>query len=292
MDFILEPMYLIPNLTVFSGILWTLLPQETENFLEKLKVLGIYGLFYCFLYLFFFTQRNSITGFFLWKHLFFSHWYLLFLLIFGSGIFFLVKKNLSLFWQIFVPLLSFALFFLCFGQEKFQFFSWKFGSLGFLKSQNPILWMIGFPLFWIPYYKIRIPIFLILGIGLVVHTGNKKEKLMEKLEESRFYRYIPAESFFSGNAILREEEMGVYHFIRPVEVEEPIYKFTMKPLRKLVLSERRLIQEIVDRFEFPILIKRDNQVFIYELSRSFKGSTLQVIYSIDTGHVKLEGPLF
>jgi len=291
MDF-LEPFYLVCNLTVFSTLILQLIPNKKESFKSKFKIFSLYLLFFCLFYIFFSGQRNSINGIIFWKSLLFSHWFILFIIGISLATFFLVKKNFFLTLKLVLPLSGCFIFFLFFGQEKFQIFHWSFSSLGLLKSQNPVLFVVGFPLLWIPFYKLRTFTILVLGIFLAIYTQQLKQELFKKLETARYYKYIPPEIFFSGYAILKEEEMGVYEFLRPTEVEEPIYKFTMKPLRKLSLSDRLLIQEIISSLEFPIVIFQENKIYIYELYRSFRGNSLKIIYSVDSRKVEIEGPLF
>jgi hypothetical protein len=287
-----EAIYLLFNLTCFSLILWNALSFRREEPLEKLKMAGLYFLIHLGFYLSFYTQKSVATKFFNWKLLLFSHWFLLFLVLLGIGIFFLVRKSIVPFWMYISPFLSFFIFFIFFGMETFHFFGKEFGSLSFLKAQNPLIGISFIGLYWIPFWKIRLPLFFVFLIAIGVYTERLKSELLEKLDDPFHYRYLPPERFFSGHALLQEELHGVYHFLRPIELEEPIYKFTMKPLRKLAWKDRLFIQETVNHLEFPILIKEEGIVSIYEMSRSFQGNTFRAMYIIETGEARIEGPLF
>ena len=52
------------------------------------------------------------------------------------------------------------------------------------------------------------------------------------------------------------------------------------------------IQRIISNMEFPIVLKDESTIYIYELYRSYRGSIFKVIYNTKNGEIKIEGSLF
>ena len=287
-----EAIFIILHLTLFSQLFNDLISFESLSFKEKQQNISVFFLFSIFFYSSFYLHSLVELYFFSYKYIIFSHYSLLVIVLICFLLFvFFTNKTKSI---LFISSLLFSplLFFLIFGSEDFTFFDYSFKGLNLLKPQNPILTLI-FSLLLLPRdTKVRWFSFLLIVTILKTYSNHKALELKKFQNNSLYSKYSPPEFFFSNDFLLSEEEEGIYSYIRSTEVEDPIYKFTLKPLRHLPLRERQPIQDLIVNFEFPIVIKEDNIIFIYDLYRTYRGRIFKVSFDIKRGEIKVEGPLF
>lgn len=242
-----------------------------------------------FISTFFFHEALDFPLFKL-KDLFFQLGTGLFLIILSIGIFFIKHGNFrSLGFSMGVFFSPFC-FFLFFGIESFQFGNESFTGLQLLKSQNPIL---GISFIFILFFRDKkIQWFLLLlMITSLASYSKHRVTLLNALAPGHIYsRYSPAEFFWEGDFLLVEEENGVYSFVRERDEGDPIYRFTMKPLRYLKRPERQETQSFVERFSFPIVLKEGKEIWVYELYRNYRGIPMKVRFGAEKKEVS--GPLF
>jgi hypothetical protein len=288
-----EALYITGNLGSFSLALFLAFSTQKLRFSEKLLSMAFFGITSFLFYLSFWGKMNSEEGFFDWKNVFFSHKYLIFLILLSGTSIYIRKfqERLSLF--LFFSFASPFLYFFFFGMEKFLFWGYTVEPPHFLKSQNPLISCVLFPILFIPHQLIFRIVLPLVFLGFFGFYYLERKNLETDLEMDIIHRkYISHEYFTEGNAILLEETYGVYTFKRKIEIEEPIYKFSLKPIRWLERKERQTVQNLVSQMEFPIVIKEKKIITIYEMSRSFRGETFRVVYDIESGKGKLEGPIF
>lgn len=290
MDFS-EVFFVSLNLSTFGASFWRIFSKSNPTFKQKTFVFLLYFLFYLFIVLVLSIQTD-LKIYMSLRNFFFSEKVLILF-----GLFFLLtflldfnRKNLAL---LNTPLLAWFLFFLIFGREFFYFGNWKLESLNLFQAQNPILFCLFFPLIFLPNRIFAIVLFTGILISSGIYYYYDKEKLAKKQSKPYIYsKYSSSEFFLSGSFILLEEERGVYEFIRKENVSESIYKFTMKPLRYLNIYERQLAQSLIEEFFFPIILRENDKIVIYEMFRIYKGNLLRIEidrFSLD-GEIK--GPKF
>jgi hypothetical protein len=290
---IIEAIPIILNLSFFSLYLLDILLKNFQKINEKIPRILFFLFYFGVFYLFFHLQTVSISLFFDLKKFFFGNIYIcISFIVLAIGFF--TNSNQKQFYRYAISLMwGPYLFFLLFGEENYTFLNFEFNGLHLLKAQNPIIFLAISLLLYLHNYKAQLSIgalFIIMNIGL----NQLDIKQLDSLVESNIVhkKYIPAEFFWEGTALLIEEEMGIYSFVRNHPKEEPIYKFTMKPLRYLKLDERLFAQYWVDKFEYPIVLKNEETISIYELSKSYSGSYFKIEYNYKTGEKWMKGPMF
>ncbi len=287
-----EAFFITLHLTLFSQLVYDLFSPKGSTLEEKYRNLSVFFLFNCFFYTSFYFHSLIEFYFFSLKKSFFDTNYLGLVLIIAILFTYTSKNKKGSFHFLSSLFLSPFLFFLFFGQEKYSLFSIPFYGLQLLKSQNPLLTIILSLLLLLRDLKIRW-FLCILIVSIFGSYVNNLNVVLQKISPPSIYsRYIPSEFFFTDDYLLIEEEEGVYSHTREEEIEEPIYRFTMKPLRFLTRKERQDIQRIIANMEFPIVLKEESIIYIYELYRSYRGSVFKVIYNTKSGEVKIEGSLF
>jgi hypothetical protein len=287
-----EAFFITLHLTLFSQVIYDLFSPKGSTLEEKYRNLSVFFLFNSFLYASFYFHSLIDFYFFSLKKSFFDTNYLGLYLLISIFLSYISKDRKGSLHFLSCLLLSPFVFFLFFGQEKFSLLSNSFNGLQLLKSQNPLLTIIFSLLLLLRDFKIRW-FLCILIVSLLGSYVNKRKSVLHKISPPSIYsKYIPSEFFFTDDYLLIEEEEGVYSHTREVEIEEPIYRFTMKPLRYLTKKERQDIQRIIADMEFPIVLKEESRIYIYELYRSYRGSIFKVIYNIESGEGKIEGSLF
>ncbi|MCB1141161.1 MAG: hypothetical protein H7A24_01800 [Leptospiraceae bacterium] len=266
--------------------------KNYQKLTEKIpRILFVFSYFSAF-YLFFSLQKLSDTLFFQIKTHFFSEIYPLGALGVLLVLTLLSGKNLKTILFTAVLLLSPLIFFLFFGIEKFTYWNWEFFGFSLLKSQNPLIFIPLMVIFIIPDWKIQLGIFVFFFFVLFGVITSDKSFLSEKPEKVIYSKYIPPEFFWEGSSLLVEEDLGVYQHFRKKPIEEPILKFTMKPLRKLSLQERIKVQKWVSQFEFPIVLKDEEKITVFDVFRSYQGVVFQIEYNYKTGDTVIKGPIF
>ncbi|MCX7999229.1 MAG: hypothetical protein N3A69_09820 [Leptospiraceae bacterium] len=190
-------------------------------------------------------------------------------------------------------MIGWLLFFLLFGRESFEVGTLKIKSINLFQAQNPILSCLFFFLLFIPKRITTIIIFSGILIFQLSYYYYDKVRLEKQLPESFiYYRYSAPEFFLSGSFIIFETERGIYEFLNKENVSEPIYKFTMKPLRYLNIYERLFVQRLVEEFEFPIVLRENDNIVVYEMFKSYKGNLFRVEIDRFTLEGKVMGPKF
>ena len=287
-----EAFFITLHLTLFSQLVYDLFSLKGTTLEEKYRNLSVFFLFNSFLYTSFYFHSLIDFYFFTLKKSFFDTNYLGLILLITILLSYTSKDRKGSFHFLCSLFLSPFLFFLFFGQEKYSLFSFSFYGLQLLKSQNPLLTIIFSLLLLLRDIKIRWFLCILIVSIFGSYVNNRKAVLHKISPLSIYSRYIPSEFFFTDDYLLIEEEEGVYSHTREEEIEEPIYRFTMKPLRFLTKRERQDIQRIIANMEFPIVLKEESTIYIYELYRSYRGSIFKVIYNTKNGEVKIEGSLF
>ncbi len=287
-----EAIFIILHLTLFSQVINDLLSIKLLSFKEKQQNLSVFFLFSTFFYSSFYLNSLIDLNLFTYKYYIFSHFSLLVVssICFLLFVFFPDKTNPILFISslLFSPLL----FFYFFGLEEFTFFDYSFKGLNLLRPQNPLLTLI-FSILLLPRdLKIKWFLFLSILIMLKTYFNYKVVELRKSIQNSVYSSYSPASFFLSGDFLLNEEEDGIYSYTRILEIDEPIFKFTLKALRYLPIKDRQPIQDLISRFEFPLVIKEENTIYIFDLYRIYQGKTLKVSYDLKREDIKIEGPLF
>lgn len=287
-----EAFFLLINLTLFSHLLSELFTTSSSFKNQRQNI-----------FFFFLLNLLFLSTFFLHGYLDFSYFDLKefffqistgFLAIFLS-IFIFVSKNLKF------STLGFSLglffgpfsFFLLFGVESFGFGGSTYEGLQLVKSQNPILAFLFSGILFFRDKNIRWFLVLLLITSLASYSKHRISLLERQAPQHIYSRYSPPEFFLSGDFLLVEEENGVYSYVRETEVDEPIYRFTMKPLRYLKRSERQYTQNLVSKLSFPVVILENKEViYIAELFRTYKGIPMQIRVRKGKSGLELEGPLF
>ena len=287
-----EAFFITLHLTLFSQLIFDLFSFKGSTLEEKYRNLSVFFLFNSFLYAsFYFHSMIDFYFFSLKKSFFDTNYFGLFFFI-SIILSYISKDRKGSFHFLCSLFLSPFVFFLFFGQEKYSLFAISFNGLQLLKSQNPLLTIIFSLLLLLRDFKIRWFLCVLIVSILGSYVNNRKSVLHKISPPSIYSRYIPSEFFFTDDYLLIEEEEGVYSHTREEEIEEPIYRFTMKPLRFLTKKERQDIQRIIANMEFPIVLKEESTIYIYELFRSYRGSIFKVVYNTKNGEVKIEGSLF
>jgi hypothetical protein len=287
-----EAIFIILHLTLFSQLINDLVSFERLSFKEKQQNISVFFLFSTFFYSSFYLHSLIELYFFSYKYYIFSHYSLLVIILICFLLFVVFTEKTKSILFISSLLFSPLLFFLIFGSEDFTFFDYSFKGFNLLKPQNPILTLI-FSLLLLPRdSKVKWFLFLLVITLLKTYSNHKIAEFKKFQNNSIYSKYSPSEFFLNDDYLLCEEEEGIYSYIRSTEIDEPIYKFTLKPLRHLPLKDRQPIQDLIVNFEFPIVIKEENTIYIYDLYRTYRGRTLKVSYDFKKEEIKVEGPLF
>ncbi|MCB1176823.1 MAG: hypothetical protein KDK36_04495 [Leptospiraceae bacterium] len=288
-----EAFLIILNLSFFSISLIIIFSFWKIKFSEKLISLVILLLFHSFFYLLVYSNTGNEESYLKTKEFFLGNKILILGVVITSLFAYLFRKDKKWVLVIAVCIFSTYIFFLFFGLEKLSFLHLEFESFKLLKAQNPFILLGGLIIFFIPMVNLSRVSFVLLWIGLISFFYSEKKFLEQSINLEIFHiKYIPHEFFWRGNAFLYEENLGVYDFKRKYPVEEPLYKFSMKPIRRVERKDRQAVQNFVTRMEFPIVIKDEKIITIYEFYRTFLGETFRGVYNIETGIMKIEGPLF
>jgi hypothetical protein len=287
-----EAFFIPLHLTLFSQLVCDLLSIHNSSLEEKYKNLTVFFLLNCLLYGSFYLHSLLDLYFFFLKTYFFDLRVPFFLMILSLTLSFFSKnrgKSLPFLISLF---LSPYIFFYLFGIERFFLFSNQISGLQLLKAQNPFLTILFSLLLLVQDLKWRWFLCLLILSLLGTYVNNRKNVLQNLSPPYIYSKYVPSEFFLSDDYLLIEEERGIYSHTREIEREEPIYRFTMKPLKNLSQKERFPIQSIVTHMEFPIILKEDSIIYIYDLHRTYRETPLKVVYDLKNGRLKIEGSLF
>ncbi len=287
-----EAFFIPLHLTLFSQLVYDLLSIQNHSLEEKYKNLTVFFLFNSFLYASFYLHSLLDLYFFSLKTFFFDLRVPLSLLLSTLLLSFFTKNNRKSIPFLISLFLSPFLFFFLFGIERFTFFSNQIFGLQLLKAQNPFLTILFSLLLLLQDLKWRWFLSLLILSLMGTYVKNRKSVLRNLSPPHVYSKYVPSEFFFSDDFLLIEEERGVYSHTREEEREEPIYRFTMKPLKDLSQKERLPIHIILSYMEFPIILKEDTVVYIYDLHRTYRETPFKVIYDLKSGGLKIEGCLF
>lgn len=290
MDF-LETFFVSLNLSIFGGVLWLSIASEETNLKQRLSVFLIYFCFFLFLTTIL-TIQDDFHTFYLLKKFFFSEKILLIFILCFLLLFIFPKKK-DFIWILVLPSITWFLFFLFFGRENFRILNIKVSSLNLFQAHNPILFCSFFPLMFLSK-RIWIITLFILTIGIqFIYCLYDRKNLETKLPSFFiYYKYSSPEFFLSNSFILVEGERGIYEFIRKENISEPIYKFTMKPLRYHTIYERQYAQWLVQEFEFPIVLRENDIIVVYELFKSYRGNSFRVEINRFSLKGKIKGAKF
>lgn len=294
------------NLSLFTCLLWSILTFQNIRLLEKIKKFPIFALFSILFYATFYLSSFFHTKIFEFKLIYFNGYTILAQILMLGIILFISKRNFSFHTPIISIVLAPYLFFLLFGLEEFSFYENIFPSYSLLKTQNPMIGFICLFLLVIKPNKIQIPL-VAIAIGLLFYYVFPRKEFPYPEIKILHYRYIPHEFFLREDFYLFEENSGIYTE-KKLDSDDVLYKFTMKPLKKVNLPLRQDIQSLISMFEFPILLVEDNAIILLDLSRKYSGAIFKITFPLQSqpgeieiignetgpdGHgVKIEGPIF
>ncbi len=294
------------NLGIFACLFWNIFTFQDIRLIDKLKKLPIFFGFSLLFYSLFYFSSLFDTKLFECKSIYFNGYSILVQLIMISSILFISKKSLEFHAPILSIIISPYIFFLLFGFEEFSFWENNFSSYSLLKTQNPMIGICSLPLLFIKPIKIQIPVLLIC-VGLLFYYIYPLKNFPFPEIRTLHYKYIPHEFFLKENAYLFEENSGIYTEKKEAE-DDKLYKFTMKPIKKINLPLKQNLQYLISSFEFPIILTEADTITVLELARTYNHSVFKVIFQIqqetkhieviggktglDTATVKIEGPIF
>lgn len=292
MNHLLETLVVSLNLSSFGFAVLSFLFPKKSQFKNRFSIFFSYFIFYALLIISVGLIEDFQLYFSVKQFLFAEKCLILPLSVLGIFWFFWKDYREKILILV-IPFLSWYLFFLLFGREKFSFGSWNFFGFHLFQAQNPILFTCFFPFLFITRRFILLPSFLVLLGFSFIYSYYDKLKLQNKLSITPVYiKYSSCDFFLSGSFLIVEEERGVYFFIRHENVSEPIYKFTMKPLRYLSIYERLYVQKLVQEFQFPIVLKEEETILIYEMYKNYRGEFFKVEFNFYELTGKVKGPIF
>ncbi len=272
------------NFTIFSFLGFSFFERNID-FGNRIKLFFQIIFFSILFYLFF--KNSDFFGLELiaLKKSFFNIKYLIVLFLFAILFyFFLNKENSTLFKILYVPS-SIYIFFYLFGVEEF-FFTEKIESLQLLKTQNLFIGFFSFLLILIPSRSIRFLVFTLTLFLLYYLISEQKKINFSEIHQT----YIPNE-FWKDQAFLVEEENGIY-ILKQNEKDDQYFKFSIKQIPLENPNIKKLAEYYISNFEFPILIREENFLIIYELKRSFKTENFKVVLNLNSNQKKIDGPIF
>ena len=287
-----ELFFIILHLTLFSQIINDLFTPEALSFETKKQNLLLFLLYSCLFYFSFLFHSALEIPFFTLKKLFFSFWTPCVAILLSLVSLFFTGNNLKKIGFILSLTLSPFLFFLVFGIEKFFFPSFNFNGLQLLKAQNPLIGLFLCFLLILKEKKYQWFFFILIITGIGSYNNHRTAFLKKSNPTAHYHIYSPSEFFFEGDYLLSEEENGIYSYSREVEIEEPIFRFTLKPLRNLHRKDRQFTQELISTLDFPILLKEENQITLYDLFRTYRGVCMKLKIGVGGGILSIEGPIF
>ncbi|MDX1961328.1 MAG: hypothetical protein SFU98_22355 [Leptospiraceae bacterium] len=288
----LEEFLLILQIAILAINILLFTQKESLRLRERIRFSILFFLTNLIFYGLFKFQRNDIETFFYIKKVFFSEFTVFLSLLVFLFIFIISKKNLKLSSFIGLIFLSPYLYFLLFGVEKIGLFGISFYSLAVFQCYNPIIGIgLILPIFFKRLLYMRV-VFIAILLFFLVFSFLDRKRLEDKMGANVYHRYIPAEFFFEGSRILQEEERGIYSFIRKIDIEEPIYRFSLKPIRRLSLGSREPIQQIISKLDFPIIFFENDVITVIDLLRENKGEYFQIKFILKEGKREILGPLF
>jgi hypothetical protein len=303
---ILEAISFSFNLGLFACLVWSIFTFQNIRLVEKIKKIPIFlGFAFLFYSIFYFSSLFD-TKLFDFKTVYFNGYTILFQLIVISCLLFISKRSLDFHAPILSIFISPYIFFLLFGMEEFSFWENKFSSYSLLKTQNPIIGLSCLPVLFIKPIKVQVPM-LLLSIGILFYYINPLKEFPFSEVKNLHYKYIPHEFFLKDNSYLFEENSGIYTEKKEDE-DDKLYKFTMKPIKKINLPLKQDLQYLISSFEFPIILAEGETITILELARNYNHTVFKVIFHIkhdanqieviggkvglDTAKVTIEGPIF
>jgi hypothetical protein len=294
------------NLGIFTCLFWNLFSFQNKRLIDKLKKIPVFLGFSLSFYSLFYLSSRFDTKLFQFKVIYFNGYTILSLFVLIGVVIYVSKKSFDFYAPLLSILLSPYIFFLLFGFEEITFGEIKIISYSLLKTQNPMIGLSCLLLLFIKPIKIQIPA-LILSIGFLFYQINPLKEFPFPEIKTLHYKYIPHEIFLKENAYLFEENSGIYTEKKEAE-DDKLYKFTMKPIKKINLPLKQDLQYLISSFEFPILIAEGDTITVLELFRSYNHSVFKVIFHIqqpnkqieviggeagfDTATVQIEGPIF
>lgn len=272
------------NFSLFSSLFYSFFEKNRLQFNLKffIQVLLFSILFY------FICKYSSSFGIELYdlKRKIFNYNYLFIFGIFFSLSYFFLNKENSILFKISLTSISFYTFFYFFGMEELKILDQNFESLHLLKAQNFLIGSVSFVLIMLPSRSFRFLLCILILSFLIYTVSEKKRANFNEVHQT----YIPFE-FWNDEQYLIEEENGVY-VQKEKDKDDVYFRFTFKLIPKENLELKQKILYYISNFEFPILIKEDGFLILYELKRSFKNENQKVIFDLNTNSTKLEGPLF
>ncbi len=294
------------NLSLFTCLVWSILTFQNIRLIEKIKKLPLFILFSILFYATFYLSSFFHTKIFEFKSIYFNGYTILILILLLGFILFVSKRSL----EFHAPILSIVFapyfFFLLFGFEEFSIFEYTIPSYSLLKTQNPMIGLCCIGLLFIKPNKILIPTVTFVVGFLFYYITPLKEFPYPEIRILH-YKYIPHEFFLRDNLYLFEENSGIYTE-KKADADDVLYKFTMRPIKKINLPLRQDIQSLISKFEFPILLVEDNAITLLELSRKYNHSIFKVTFQIQSlpgeievigtnsgfnkEGIKIEGPIF
>lgn len=292
------------NLGVFTCLFWNFFSFQDKKLVEKLKRLPLFIAFGFLFYSIFYISTLFSTRFFELKSIYFNAYTILFFLLAVSLLLYLAK-SFSLAASLASLLIAPYIFFLLFGFEEFTFSENKIYSYSLLKTQNPMIGLISLCLILIKPVKIQIPLFAI-AVGYLFYIILPLKEFPYPEIKILHYKYIPYEFFMEEKSYLFEENSGIYTE-KKEGVDDKLYKFSMKSLKKINLPLRQTIQYLISSFDFPILLSDENSITLIEMSRSYNDTFFKVVFhinknpvgievigneQIDSATIEFEGPLF
>ncbi|MCB1189428.1 MAG: hypothetical protein H7A23_01960 [Leptospiraceae bacterium] len=123
-----------------------------------------------------------------------------------------------------------------------------------------------------------------------IHTRKIGITIREK--ETVYSMYIPCEYFLYGDFRISELEKGMYSVKTDKLADEMLYRFSLKPARNVKQPYKQTIQYFVSIMYFPIVIEKQDEIVIYDLSHSYNNNILKVTYNSKIDKILIEGPLF
>lgn len=292
------------NLGIFTALIWNFFSFQDKRLVDKIKTLPIFIAFGILFYSIFYISTFFSIRFFELKSLYFNGYTLLIALFAISLNLYLSRALASTAWIASI-LIAPYLFFLFFGFEEFSFFETKIQSYSLLKTQNPMIGLTCIILYLIKPVKVQIPIFLI-AIGYLFYYITPFKEFPYTEIKTLHSKYIPHEFFLQEKSYLFEENSGIYTEKKENE-DDKLYKFTMRPLKKINLPLRQTIQFLISNFEFPILLSDENSITLIEMARSYNDTFFKVVFytqkksseievigndQVESATIELEGPLF
>lgn len=303
---ILEAISFSFNLGLFACLIWSICTFQNIRLVEKIKKIPLFLGFAFLFYSVFYISSLFDTKYFELKSIYLNGYFIFLQLILISCSVFFSKRSLDFHAPILSIILSPYIFFLLFGIEEFSFWENKISSYSLLKTQNPIIGISCLPLLFIKPIRIQVPMFFIL-IGILFYTINPLKEFPFTEVKTLHYKYIPHEFFLKDNSYLFEENSGIYTEKKEGE-DDKLYKFTMKPIKKIKLPLKQDLQSLISNFEFPIILTEGDTITILELARSYNHTVFKVIfqikhesnqieviggkYELDAASISIEGPIF